>query len=118
MRGYVDETELGELYSGALAAVFPSLYEGFHLPALDAASLGCPVIASDIPVHREVLGDAALYCPPHDRDALVAQVRRLASDVGLRQRLASLGIAQARRFDWTQSARTLADVIRGVTKRS
>lgn len=94
--------------------MFPSLYEGFHLPALDAASLGSPVIASDIPVHREVLGDAASYCPPDDPDAVAAQVRRLAEDVDLRRHLTDLGIARARTFDWARSARTLADVIRSL----
>lgn len=111
LRGYVPDAELDSLYRGAIAAVFPSIYEGFHLPPLDAMNTGCPVIASDIPVHREVLGDAALFVPCDDAGAWADAIRRLKNDGQARARLAAAGRERARSFSWDQSARTLVGVI-------
>lgn len=66
----VTDTELSQLYKGAQALVFPSLMEGFGLPAIEALREGCPVIVSDIPVFHEILGDSAIYFDPHDAGAL------------------------------------------------
>ena len=111
LRGYVPDAELNSLYRGAIAAVFPSIYEGFHLPPLDAMNTGCPVIASDIPVHREVLGDAALFVPCNDAGAWAGAIRRLKNDGQARAGLAAAGRARARSFSWDESARTLLRVI-------
>jgi len=67
----VSDSQLANLYENAEALVFPSLMEGFGLPALEAFAHGCPVIASDIPVFREILGDVPKYFNPHDENALV-----------------------------------------------
>ena len=107
LKGYVSETELVRWYRGAVAALFPSIYEGFHLPPLDAMSAGCPVIASDIPAHREVLGDAAIFVPCHDVKAWVEAVARLRNDRDYRADLVAAGLQQASRFSWDSSARTL-----------
>jgi glycosyltransferase involved in cell wall biosynthesis len=110
LRGYVPDSELGSLYRGAVAAAFPSIYEGFHLPPLDAMRMGCPVIASDIPVHREVLGDAAMFVPSHDATAWVAAIRSLREDIARRARLVEAGRKRAASFTWEESARTLLRV--------
>ena len=70
MVGYVSDTELRALYEHALALVFPSCYEGFGLPPLEAMTCGCPVIISDQPALMEVCGDAALHCRADDTDAI------------------------------------------------
>jgi glycosyltransferase involved in cell wall biosynthesis len=102
--GYVDESVLAALYRDALAAVFPSRYEGFHLPPLDAAAAGCPVVVSDIPVHREVLGDAAVYAPLDDAAALADRIRTLRDDPAMRASVAQRLQAHAARFSWEASA--------------
>lgn len=104
MLGYVSDEKLIELYSQALCFVFPSKYEGFGLPALEAMSLGCPVVASNIPALREVCGDAALYFDPDDAEGLKQLLDRLAADGQLRDELKRKGFAQARRFSWKSSA--------------
>ncbi|MBI4566094.1 MAG: glycosyltransferase family 4 protein [Planctomycetes bacterium] len=110
--GYQDETVLASLYRRAVAAVFPSMYEGFHLPPLDAASLGCPVIASDIPVHREILGSGAAYVPLRDAAELAGAIRRLAQATVERPERAAPLRARAAQLSWKHAARQLADVFR------
>jgi glycosyltransferase involved in cell wall biosynthesis len=104
--GYVEETVLADLYATACLAVFPSRYEGFHLPPVDAALCGCPVVLSDIPVHREVLGEEALYFPP---DSPVTLAQRLAEALapGAREGLGGRVQARAQRLSWEASARQL-----------
>lgn len=114
--GYVDEAALAGLYTGAVCAVFPSVYEGFHLAPLDAASLGCPVVLSDIPVHREVFGDAALYFPVGDVAGVAALIRTLAGDPTLRERYGRLGRARALSFNWDATARDVASALRSVVR--
>jgi alpha-1,3-rhamnosyl/mannosyltransferase len=116
LRGYVPDVELAALYRGAVAALFPSIYEGFHLPPLDAMSAGCPVIASDIPVHREVLGDAAVFVPCHDVDAWVAAIRQVLGDPQGRERMAAAGRERAAGFTWEKSARTLLRLFESVVR--
>jgi alpha-1,3-rhamnosyl/mannosyltransferase len=114
LRGYVPDSELGSCYRGALAAVFPSIYEGFHLPPLDAMSVGCPVIASDIPVHREVLGAGAVFVPPADAGAWAAAIRSLQDDPARRARLAEAGRQRALGFTWEASARALLRIFQSL----
>lgn len=111
LMGYVPEEDLAVLYRGAVAAVFPSIYEGFHLPPLDAASLGCPIILSDIPVHQEVFQGGAVYFPPNDVEALLARIRSLD-----RAALSKAGLQIADRYSWDKSAAVLLDVFRSVAR--
>ena len=97
------------LYTGARALLFPSLIEGFGLPPLEAAALGTPVALSDIAVHREVLGDAALRFDPRDEDAITAAIERLDEDDALCRQLSERGRLRSAAFNWAETARqTLA----------
>jgi glycosyltransferase involved in cell wall biosynthesis len=114
--GYVDNPQLAALYRGAWCVVFPTLYEGFGLPAVEAQGLGVPLLASDIPVLREVAGDGALYAPPEDPQAWVASIRRLAEEEGLRDRLIAAGHENVRRFTWGKVAESMMTVFREVAE--
>ena len=105
--GAVGDAELRLLYAGALALVFPSLYEGFGLPPIEAMACGCPVIASDAAAMPEVCGDAALYVDPTDTAGLAAAIRQLVDDAGLRGRLIAAGHAQSAAYRWCDSAHRL-----------
>jgi glycosyltransferase involved in cell wall biosynthesis len=105
VRGYVGDEELAELYRRAVALVFPSRYEGFGLPVLEALASGTPVVASDDAAVREVAGDAALY------GDLAEALRRAIAE---RPRLAAAGIERARRFSWAETARRTLEVYREV----
>ena len=89
--GYVAADDLPALYAGALAFVFPSLYEGFGLPVLEAQSYGVPVLTANNSSLPEVAGDAALLVDPHDVDAIAEAMQRLATDEALRQELIRRG---------------------------
>ncbi len=107
--GYVAADDLPVLYSGALAFVFPSLYEGFGMPVLEAMACGAPVVASNTSSLPEVAGDAALLVDPMDLAALSAALSRIAGDPALRSDLRARGLVQAARFSWERCAReTLA----------
>jgi glycosyltransferase involved in cell wall biosynthesis len=108
LRGYVAGDELVSLYREAAALVFPSRYEGFGLPVLEALASGTPVVATDEPAVREVAGEAAVYAPS---DELGAAVERALAD---RDTLASAGVERARLFSWEASARRTLDVYREV----
>ncbi|HXT22464.1 MAG TPA: glycosyltransferase family 1 protein, partial [Thermoanaerobaculia bacterium] len=107
--GYVAPEQLAALYRGARLLALPSLYEGFGLPIVEAFAAGVPVVASDLPVLREVAGEAALFAPPENVDAWAAALARLLADDGLRADLAARGRARAERFDWRRSAAAHVD---------
>ncbi|HEY1474854.1 MAG TPA: glycosyltransferase family 1 protein [Pseudolabrys sp.] len=109
MVGFIPDTDLRTLYEHALALVFPSFYEGFGLPPLEAMTCGCPVIISAQPALIEVCGDVALQCRADDTDAIMRHMRALHSDAGLRARLAAAGKERAQRFTWATTARSLLD---------
>jgi alpha-1,3-rhamnosyl/mannosyltransferase len=111
LMGYGDPTAVANLFRRATVAVFPSIYEGFDLPPLEAMALGCPVIASDIPVHREVLGDAALYIDAASPQNLVSVLQTLVRDPDERRRRSDAGREQAARYSWDTSARQLVSVL-------
>ena len=108
--GYVEEEDLPALYSGAVAFVFPSLYEGFGLPALEAMACGTPVITSTTTSLPEVVGDAALLVDPTDSDALCDAMSTILSDQVLRAELSRKGLQRASQFSWKRCADVTADV--------
>ncbi len=101
---WLSDEELEGLWSIARAFVFPSLYEGFGLPVLEAMARGVPVACSDASSLPEVAGEAALLFDPHDEEAIAAALSRLLEDEPLRQRLRELGAARAKRFTWGRTA--------------
>jgi len=103
--GPVAEEDLPALYSGADCFIYPSLFEGFGLPVLEAMACGAPVITSNTSSLPEVAGDAALLVPPQDVDALAGTLRRLLHDRNLRAELSRQGQIQAARFSWEKTAR-------------
>lgn len=109
--GRLSDAEVAGLARGATALVFPSLYEGFGIPPLEAMSQGCPVLAADIPPVREACGDAALYFDPRVRETLEDAMRRILDEHALRADLISRGSANASRFSWSSSAGELLDLI-------
>jgi glycosyltransferase involved in cell wall biosynthesis len=102
------------LYRNAVCLLFPTFYEGFGLPALEAMAYGCPVITSDIPVMREVCGDAALYCNPHDPGDIADKVRMLAQSSEMRGQLRRRGLGRAAQFSWERCARETFEVLHRV----
>jgi glycosyltransferase involved in cell wall biosynthesis len=110
--GFVPPERLAALRTGALAAVVPSLKEGFGLPVLEAMAAGVPVLASDTRALREAGGDAARYLPPLDPRAWAAAATELLEDTRARDALAAGGRAQAARFSWSRTARLTADAWR------
>ncbi|MFB6103426.1 MAG: glycosyltransferase family 4 protein [Haloplanus sp.] len=112
--GFVPEAQLTWLYRNATAFVFPSLYEGFGLPILEAMSAGTPVITSDRGAMAEVAGDAAVLVDPGDRGALADALARLTGDPTERARLADRGRERAREFTWERTAERTMRVYRDV----
>jgi len=109
MVGFVSDAELRALYENALALVFPSHYEGFGLPPIEAMTCGCPVVISNQPALLEVCGDAALHCDATDTGQIMRHMQALYSDPDLRARLSAAGHQRVRRFTWSATARFLLD---------
>jgi len=110
---YVEREDLPALYSGALALTFPSLYEGFGLPALEAMSCGTPVLASTASSVPEVVGDAGILLDPNDAGAWADAVERIMQDGALREELSRKGLARAAQFTWERCARQTMRVLSG-----
>jgi glycosyltransferase involved in cell wall biosynthesis len=109
--GYVPDEDKAALMGGALAFVFPSLYEGFGLPVLEAQACGCPVITSTTSSLPEVAGDGALLVDPRDTRAIAMAMERVASDLALREGLIERGLAHVRQFSWTACARIVLGAV-------
>jgi glycosyltransferase involved in cell wall biosynthesis len=108
--GFVSDAELRALYENALALVYPSRYEGFGLPPIEAMQCGCPVIVSDQEALLEVGGDAVLSCGMDDVDGLARLMRQIHADGGLRGQLKARGRERVRQFTWQSTARILLDL--------
>jgi len=115
--GYVPDEDLPALYSGASFFLFPSLFEGFGLPPLEAMQCGCATVASNASSLPEVVGDAGLLLDPKDEDAWAKAIVTLVKDAKMRQSLSEKGVAQAARFSWDETARVTAEVYRDAAKR-
>jgi len=102
--GFVPDTDLPDLYRAAGAFVYPSLFEGFGMPPLEAMACGCPVISSARGALGEVIGSAAAVVDPENPAFLMAQLCIVATSEGARNRLRAAGLVQARKFDWTKTA--------------
>jgi len=111
-QGPVTDAELAQGYREAVGFIWPSLHEGFGIPPVEAQSLGVPVIASDIPINREVLGEAALYFPAEEPASLASAMVQLVGDPDLRASLSARGMDNARRFTWDNTAAGWDDLIR------
>ncbi len=114
--GYVGADELAALYRGAELVALPSCYEGFGLPAVEALKAGAPLIASDLPVLREVAGEAALYAPPDRPDLWADRIATLLAAPALREELRRRGFARAALFDWSRAAEETAQAFRETFK--
>jgi len=113
---YVPDEDLAGLYSGARAFVFPSLYEGFGFPVLEAMACGTPVICSNTSSLPELAGDAALLVDPTDTEALAAAVIRVLSEPDLRAALVEKGFEQVKKFSWARAAEETLAVLEGVIR--
>jgi glycosyltransferase involved in cell wall biosynthesis len=115
--GYLDNERVWTLIKRARALVFPSLYEGFGLPPLEAMALGTPVLASRIPSVEEVCEGAVSYIDPLSVADMTRGLDEILEDQGLRLRLIDQGQAQARKFSWENTAKGLLEAFREVTTR-
>jgi glycosyltransferase involved in cell wall biosynthesis len=112
--GFVEDDHLPALYRSALLFVYPSLYEGFGLPVLEAMACGTPVITSNRASLPEVAGDAALLVDPTRPEALAAAMTSIMNDGKLRQALRAKGLARARTFTWDAVAQQTVAIYRAV----
>lgn len=110
--GRISDEELVKLYRNALCFVYPSLYEGFGIPPLEAQACNCPVICSNSSCLPEVFGDSVLYCNPHEIDTLVEQISFLLNDDSLREKMINLGRLNTNRYSWQNSAERLYSIIK------
>jgi len=105
--GYIPDAELISYYRNAIAFVSVSLYEGFGLPPIEAMSLGCPVIVSDLNVCHEVCKDAALYVNQNDIDSIASGLNKISSDSSLRKLLKSKGYVISAQYTFSNSLQRL-----------
>jgi glycosyltransferase involved in cell wall biosynthesis len=108
--GYVPESDLPALYTDALCFVYPSYFEGFGLPPLEAMQCGAPVIAGNRTSLPEVVGEAGLLVDPFDREAIAYGLGRLIDDKELREELSARGLERSRSFHWRETARLTLEV--------
>ena len=115
--GFVPDKTLASLYRLASVFVFPSLYEGFGLPPLEAMAAGTPVVTSNVSSLPEVVGDAALLIDPYEPDEIAAAMRRVLTEPALRDELRARGLARVKEFSWERSVRRVHDIYREVHRR-
>lgn len=102
--GYTNDEELAYLYYSAGALVFPSIYEGFGLPIIEAQAMGVPVVTSNLSCMPEVAGEAALFVDPYDVDAISVALEQVMLDKNLRKKLKAVGLKNARQYTWDKTA--------------
>lgn len=107
----VSDKELAFLYKNAVSFLFPSLYEGFGIPPLEAQGSGCPVLLSDIESLKEVYGDSALYCNSLDVNDIYSKILMLYKDLELRTGLSIKGNVNVKKYSWNNSAKSLVSII-------
>ena len=112
--GYVDRQELAALYRGSSLFVYPSLYEGFGLPPLEAMASGAPTLLSDIPVFREIFGKAALFCDTTRAESIAESLSSILDRPQVLDLARERGIALAQEFSWDESAKAHLAVLHGV----
>lgn len=112
--GYVNDGELRALYENAICFIYPSLYEGFGLPPLEAMACGCPVIVSNVASLPEVCGDAALYCDPYSPKDIADKIKLLIANPSLQEELRQKGLERAKLFTWEKCAKETMAVIEEV----
>ena len=110
--GHVDDATLANLYQHARAFVYPSLYEGFGIPPLEAMQYGCPVVVAQSSSLPEVCGEAAYYVAPHQEESIAEGIEKVLDDDVLRNKLINQGYEQVQRFDWNQSAAKLHNLLK------
>lgn len=110
----LDEEDLADLYNGAIALVFPSLYEGFGLPLIEAMASGTPSLVSKIGTFEEIAGDAALYCDPEDPEDIRDKILKISSDSDLQDRMKRRGVLLAKRFSWEKAARETVEIYKKI----
>jgi len=110
--GYVNDNELLSLYNNALGFVYPSLYEGFGLPPIEAQACGCPCIVSDIPALREVYRESVLYFDPQNSLDISNKMEKLILNKNVRKELVEDGLMNCRLYDWSKSAKIVLKSIR------
>lgn len=115
--GYMADEALSALYDGARFFCFPSLFEGFGLPVLEAQQHGVPVMTANNSALPEIAGDAALLVDPTDVDAIADAMLQLSQDEALRQRLIAAGYENVKRFSWEKAARETLAVLEKVARR-
>ena len=118
LTGYLDDDDLRALYSSCTVFVYPSVYEGFGLPPLEAMACGAPVIASNIATFQETLGSAAELVEPNDVEALARSMVEILDDEDRRRTLSRRGLEQAAKYSWERTARLTLEVYRQVLDES
>ncbi len=109
--GYLSDDELIKYYNKASLFVFPSFFEGFGIPPLEAMACGCPCVVSNVASLPEVCGDAAYYVNPYDVDDIARGIEKVLTDESLRQALIKKGFENVKRFSWQESAKKIIEVI-------
>lgn len=118
LTGYVPESDLPPLYSGAICFVYPSYFEGFGLPPLEAMKCGAPVIVGNQTSLPEVVGDAGVTVDPFDVRSIAEAIEKLIKDSALRRELSVKGLRRAEMFDWRKTAQQTLEIYQQVGRRN
>jgi len=112
--GFVPDDEVAVFYTEAVAFVYPTLYEGFGLPGLEAMSCGLPVIASEASCLPEVLGEGVLYFDPYDPNEIAGAMRQILEDKKLRHKLINAGYRQCQKYSWAKMGQEIVELYRKI----